>query len=199
VDWLLAGTARTLNFLIGGDGAPGTTPEKVYVWVDVYSDSLSVGTHTVNLSFTSPSATNPSFTIPVTVNVAEPDPPSLFVRPQQLRLLTVPNGRGSDPESVEVVIKNYLDGLTLPVSFSTTTPWMTLSQKSCTTPCGFSAYGNPAGLAPGTYTGEVIIKGPSPEWSSVVLVELSVSEDNRPSITEAVDAASSRPVVSPGS
>ena len=160
--WLTT-SPSSLSNLVGGRGAP-SPPAPGIVNVNFNVSGVDSGTYTCRINVTDPNAGNSPQTVVVTLTVP---PPEMSVDP--LSLSMTGTGTGGDPDAKTLTITNtgagYLSGT---VAASVQTPaggsWLSVSPASYSRLSGSTAAkitvsARAVGLASGTYTGSVTIKG----------------------------------------
>jgi uncharacterized protein (TIGR03437 family) len=131
----------------------GTTP--VTATVSVNPASLATGTYHGNITVSATGAGNSPLAIPVTFTVAPK--PTVTVTPPTLNFVAVLGGSNPPTETVNVTAT-----AATPVSAAVSgASWLSVTLSSSQTPTVITAAVNPAGLAEGTYTANVVITTPS--------------------------------------
>lgn len=146
-----------------GGGAPGT------VTLSADTTGLAAGTYTAIVTVNAGAAG--SKTVPVALTLTNPPPPVLTVTPTSLSFGATQGGAA--PPSQPVSVTNTGGG-TLPFTVSDDATWLSASPSSGSANTSVSVTADPAGLAPGTYTGTVTVNGGA-AGSRSVTVTLSVS------------------------
>jgi uncharacterized protein (TIGR03437 family) len=129
--------------------------------------------------------------------VVNPTPPALRVSPTYLQF----NYILGDPAPAAQSLRVDSSGAALTFNVTANSPWITTFTQSGTTPAAMDVKVNPAGLAAGTYRGQIVVTTPplnSPPSTQYVDVALIVTVDNRPAITSVLNSASFKPVIGPG-
>ena len=157
--------------------------------------NIPAGTHNVKLTVQDGKGGMDMDTVTVNVRALMLTPPELtFVRPQ-----------GADPESKPFFVKAL--GGTLPYNIARTASWLDASVESGSS-SGESdqimAIADPGGLAPGSYTGQLVANGPGvikeSLWAKLIVTAVSVPGLDPPDPEEngVVDAADFIPFGEPG-
>ncbi len=174
-------------------GATGTTPASITVAVS-NAAQLAPGNYTGSITITSPGATNSPVIVPV----------SFIVGAQQNMLVVTPStiaatlkNSGSTSQQQAITIGSGGSQIAFNVSASTAdgAPWLTVSPFSGTTPNVITATLNAANLAPGNYSGTIVIASASGQ--QVVSVQLSVIAGSSLSVTPGSLTFSSNPFGTP--
>lgn len=149
-----------LSVLSSGAQTPAT------LTVSVQSAGLAPGTYLGSITLTSAQAANSPVVIPVTLTIAVQ--PRLTAFPTQLTYFyQIPGGPLPPDEFVLIGTSNLMQA---PVSLSAATAsggnWLSAA-NGVTTPGLARISADPAGLAPGTYSGSVTLT--SPDFSSIII------------------------------
>jgi glucose/arabinose dehydrogenase/PKD repeat protein len=128
----------------------GTAPSTLSVTVN--TAGLAAGTHTATVRVESAGVTGSPQLIPVTLTLTAPQPPALSVAPGSLAFNAVEGGGAPPAQSLAIA---NTGGGTLSFTTSDDAAWLSASPASGTAPASVSVAVNPAGLARGTYTGNV--------------------------------------------
>jgi glucose/arabinose dehydrogenase/PKD repeat protein len=149
----------TLAFTATDDAAwlsvsPGSGSAPADLTASVNIAGLAAGTYTATVTVTSTGVSGSPKLIPVTLTVSPPQPPALSVTPASLAFTAVEGAAAPPAQSLAVA---NTGGGTL--SFTTTddASWLAATPASGTAPGSVSVSVNAAGLARGTYTGNVRI------------------------------------------
>lgn len=172
-------------------GSTATLPATLSVAVN--QSGLAPGTYSASIRFYA-LMPPPQSNTPVTVNISLNVTSTLKINTPQLHFDHV---TGSAPPPLRL-IQITSSGSPLTASISLTVPWLTASTLSGTTPLSVNVGVNPLGMAVGTHTGQVLIASPSSP-TQTVNVSLTIAPDLRPVITSAVNGASFKSGVGPGS
>ena len=189
-------TNNTGNWLTATP-ATGMTPATVQVAVN--PTGLAVGTFSGSVTITSAGAGGSPITIPVTLSVVTPQ--TLTVTPSTLPAFIYTLGQAI-PAGQTLQVQT--GGTATPFSVTTQTTnggstWLAATPVSGNTPASITVSVNPAGLAPGTYQGTVLIGASSALAPVPVAVTLSVEQTAKPVIMAIQNGASySLGAVSPG-
>jgi hypothetical protein len=130
----------------------GSAPDTVSVAVD--TTGLAAGTYTGTVTVNAGAAGTK--TVAVTLTLTSPPPAALAVSPTSLSFSATQGG--SAPPAQGVAVSNTGSG-TLPFTVSDDAAWLSESPTSGTANTTVNVTADPAGLAPGTYTGTVTING----------------------------------------
>jgi len=161
-----SGSAFTLDLSTADGGSwlatnalNGTLPTVLQVFVDPVG--LDPGSYQGTINIRVSGANPPLISVPVALNVSLAQPPVGSVDPASLSFSF---GRGAGPQTRQINVSNKGGGaLTFSAAASTNAGggWLSISRTSGTvTPAAPASVGvtvNPSSLAPGTYTGQVII------------------------------------------
>uniref|UniRef100_Q01TN4 BACON domain-containing protein n=1 Tax=Solibacter usitatus (strain Ellin6076) TaxID=234267 RepID=Q01TN4_SOLUE len=203
---LVIGALITAGAMITSDSTPpgwlnagwisvGTAPMRIPLSISPSFTNLSPGTYTTSLHFTAPFSSQ-EVTVPITLNVSAP-PPVLRTSANQLPFQYLAGS--STPATQAIQVTSSGSALTTAVSLSA--PWLTANPLNGSTPLTVNVGVNPAGLAAGTYNGQVVVTTTGVFTNSstqTIAVSLTVTPDNRPIITSVVNAASFKSVIGPG-
>ncbi len=152
-------TGIPLNFTATASSAgnwlfvsPATGVTSAIVSVFVNPDGLASGTYTGAIVLTSPASSNGSQTVPVTLTVngsqlVAASPASLSFSYQQ---------GGSIPAS-QLLSLTAAAATSVGASASSTGSWLAVTPSSATTPSTLTVSISPAGLAPATYGGSIVL------------------------------------------
>jgi len=132
--------------------ASGTLPSTLSV--SVSPASLTAGTYTGTILITPSGASNSPLMVNVTLAVAAVSGAALTVTPQALTFNYTPGGTAPAAQTISIT---NTGSSTLSWSDSSSVPWASLSAASGTAPATLSVTVDTAGLAAGTYTGNVQI------------------------------------------
>jgi uncharacterized protein (TIGR03437 family) len=155
----------------------GVMPATIQVTADPskLSANFYQGTITINAPYANP----PTQNIPVAFTVTAPGQPSLDVKPSSLNFSYVQKAAAN---SRQLVVSNAGGGsLSLKIAASTVSGgmWLITDPKSgavgAFASTAISITADPAGLAPGTYSGTILVSSASPAQSIVVPVTMTVS------------------------
>lgn len=175
----------------------GNTPATLTVSVD--GSKLSPGTYIGTITISAPNAAGSPQTIQVTLTVAAQ--PTISLVPASLQFSSQVGGAAPATQSIAVAASSG----SLPFTAAATVTgnsgnWLSVSPASGTSPANLTVTVNPAGLAPGTYTGTITVTSAgaanSPQSTAVTL---TVAEPATPVPTSVMNAASQIPgAVAPG-
>ncbi len=133
--------------------ASGTAPSGFTVNVDI--TGLAPGAYTGNVTVTSPEANNSPQLL--TVNLTVLNPVDILLTPDSLRFTAHENGQ--NPPGQEVVITNAIpSGMQFNWGAIETSPWLSMSATTGTSPSTVTFNVDITGLGMGTYTTQVIIE-----------------------------------------
>ncbi len=127
-----------------------TTPATVSI--NVNAASLTAGTYTGVVSFTTPGQAPLNVPVRLTVSSA----PLLNPTPRILNFTSQTNA-GPTPQNLNISTTGGSVSITPTAVTSTGAPWLTVSQSTASTPTTLQISANPAGLTEGTYYGAVLI------------------------------------------
>lgn len=173
---------------------PSTSATPLVIPISVTPLGLAPGTYSTNIGFYT-TADNATISVPITFVVAPP-PPVLQTTTNQLQF-QIMIGNTAPTQSLQV----SSSGTVLTASISLSAPWLTASPLNGTTPFTVNVGVNPAGVAVGTYRGQVVATttGVFTNLSTQTIdVTLTVTPDNRPVLTSVVNAASFKSIIGPG-
>jgi uncharacterized protein (TIGR03437 family) len=130
------------------DVAPisGTTPATISASIDPFAADLTPGVYNGTITV------NQSLKIPVTLTVT-----TALVTSAASLTFTAQQVSGAATPAPPAQTLNVTSGGAVPVSAAASSPgnWLAVSPASATTPVNLSVSVNPAGLAPGSYTGSI--------------------------------------------
>jgi len=179
----------------------GTPPWTLQVSVD--PSGLSPGTYSTSFRFfTTPdsisSAPGQSVTVSISLVVTAP-PPVLKTNTTQLQFQYLAGSTTPAAQPVQITSS----GTQLAATVSLSVPWLTASPLNGTTPFTVNVGVNPTGMATGTYSGQVVVSSGTGLFggnlsTQTISVSLSISPDLRPVITSAVNGASFKAGIGPG-
>src|SRR5262249_38583022 len=131
------------------------------IGISVTAAGLVPGTYQGAVTVTAPNANPSMHTVAVTFNVTQANPPRLGVEPSAISLSFK---SGAPAANVPIDVSNLGTGslvFTAVVSTDSGGAWLTVAPASgtvsATSTVALTGTANPAGLAPGTYTGRVSI------------------------------------------
>jgi hypothetical protein len=161
----------TLSFSVGlSSGASwllvntssGSTPANLSISAN--PSGLAAGTYTGTVTITAASGTvaNSPQTLPVTLNVTSSN--TLSVAPAALTFSQLPNAPAPASQTVNVTSTGAGSGQQITfaatVSYNQGQGWLTVTPLNSTTPTTLTVTANGAGLAAGTYTGQITLASP---------------------------------------
>jgi uncharacterized protein (TIGR03437 family) len=156
----------------------GVTPQDVVVSVNI--TGLAAGTYGGSVTIVSAGATNSPLIVPVTLVVSPPAVP-LTVTPASLNFTFQTGGAAPAPQGLALSASSSIV-FTAAATTSSGGSWLLVSPGSGSTPINLSVSVNPAGLAAGTYTGEITLTSSgasnSPVRVPVTLTVTSVAMGN---------------------
>lgn len=178
----------------------GATPMSLSVAVNTAGLNLGQGTYNGAIAVVVPGAANSPFYIPVMLTIGQPQTLTLSSGTVAFNFtsgsITTPS-----PQTVQLTST----GGPVPFTVTTSVPggvanFLTVTPASGTTPGALSIAVNPAGLAPGTYTGTVMVASPNiPGGSQTLNVTFNVTPPAPPAFTAVVNAASQQAgAIAPG-
>jgi hypothetical protein len=173
VAWTAASNAAWLTASASSSMTPGT------LQISANTSQLASGTYSGTILVTSLGAGNSPAAINVTLNVVTP-PPAIVLSPSSMSFVAV-TGQSAPPAQALSIVNGGLGAFSW--SASSDSPWLMVSAASGTTPATLNVSVNPAGLSPGTQTGNITISAPgianSPQTIPVTLSVLTsdMSED----------------------
>jgi uncharacterized protein (TIGR03437 family) len=168
-------------FTLVASGAPfsvtpsqGTLPGMIFVSVN--PSGLSVGTYngSINVTPVGPNAT--TITIPMSLNVTS----APFIGTPVSSLLQFYDPENSYQPAQPQTIQVTSFGNPTTFTASSNVPWMTVSPASGTAPGTISAAFSIAGLAAGTYNGQLLLTGPANSVTVPVEFEIASSVNTIP-------------------
>ncbi len=176
-------------FTITATGAPfSVTPTQgtigvnfsgANITVSVNTTGLPVGTYNGFINATPVGPNVKTLTIPMTLNVTGSPWIGVSSLPSLFQTFSPPY-QAVQPSMISVI--SFGDPATF--TASSNVPWVTVSPTSGTAPGTISAVFNPAGLAVGTYSGQILIAGPAN--STTVSVGMEISSGLNPLPVETV-------------
>jgi uncharacterized protein (TIGR03437 family) len=173
---------------LGVSPTGGLTPGLVSVSVN--ATGLDPGSYAGFITVESSLATNSPRIVPVTLNVTRPRP-ALNLTSNSLTFNA--NAGGPAPAAQNVQLTSAGD----PVTFSLTASggaWLSANTSSTVTPATLTITANPAGLAPGNYSGSVRVESAGASNTPLTInVSLTVVAQVSPTLTAFVNAASFQP------
>lgn len=168
----------------------GFTPGDVQVGVSPsVLAALGQGSYTGTIQVTAPQAGNSPVTVPVTLTVSVN--PLLSATPASLTFDLQPGGPAPAQKTLSVASSGTPINFTVSTTTTTTgVNWLTATPTSATTPATITVGIGPGGLtlAPGTYTGSVVLTGSAGNSPHSVPVTLNVS--NVPVLTASPNSLS---------
>ncbi len=173
----------------------GTAPINIPISIKPNFSTLNPGTYNFSIRFYTIFPDEREVTVSVTLNVSIP-PPVLKVTANSLQFQYLVGSTVPAAQSIQVTSS----GAQLATSVTSSVPWLSTSALTGTTPYSFDVKVNPAGLAVGTYRGQVVVSTAafnSPSTQAID-VTLTVVPDERPVITSVINAASFKPAIGPG-
>ncbi len=155
----------------------GTATATVKVYVN--PTGLPTGSYGATITVSSPSAATPTQTVPVTLDVADPAP-ALAATPTTMSFAYVTGGAA--PANQTIGLTTSGDALTVTAAVSGSA-WLTATPAAATAlmglPAAVTVTANPAGLAPGPYSGVITFTSSTAANKSVtVAVTLTVAAGN---------------------
>ncbi len=136
---------------VGLSASSGTAPSGTDVSIDI--STLDIGTHTAEVTITSGEADNSPQTVYLTVTII--DDVDILLEPDSLFFTAV--GTNPDPQSFHISNASP-SGVEFDWGAVETTPWMSLSPTSGTSPSDVTVTINADGLALGDYSAIIIVK-----------------------------------------
>lgn len=134
----------------------GATPTTVSVGVNPLA--LSPGSYSGSIVISAPGSSNTPVTVPVTLNISTN--PLLNFSPTQLSFMAPVGGSSTAAQTISLSSTGTALNYTVTSSISSGgTNWLIVSPLSGATPSSLSVVANPAGLAPGTYSGSIVVTG----------------------------------------
>jgi glucose/arabinose dehydrogenase len=130
----------------------GSAPADVVVSVD--TAGLPAGTHTGTVTVDAGDVSGSPKTIPVTLTLAEPAPPTLAVSPAALSFSA--SQGGATPPTQSFSVANTGSG-TLSYTTASNAAWLSASPAGGTAPASVNVTASPGGLTAGTYTGTITV------------------------------------------
>lgn len=170
------GGTGTLDFTAADDAGwlsvsplSGTAPQTLQISASIAG--LSAGTYTGHVTVTSAGAQNSPTIVTVTLTLAAPQP-VLAVSPSTLSFSATQGG--ADPPPATLSVTNSGTG-TLTFTATSNSTWLTVNPTSGTAPQGLQVSASAAGLAQGTYNGQITVTSPDVQTGPVTVpVTLSV-------------------------
>ncbi len=148
LNWNAAETTDWLTL----SATSGTAPGNFTASVDIAA--LGIGRHSADITITSAEATNSPQTVVIVVDIV--DDVDILLTPDHLTFNTMVD-ENPDPQSFTITNASP-SGIEFMWGAIETTPWLTLNPTSGTTPSTVDAAINVAGLIPGSYEAQVIVK-----------------------------------------
>ena len=171
INYTITATTQSGGNWLSASASSGTTPGSFSVSVN--TSGLNAGTYQGTVSISAPGATNPSISVPVTLNLS--GPPALTTSPTNLSFSYQIGG--SQPAGQTLSINAPANGtLGFNVAAATTTggSWLSTSPTSGTTPGSVQVVVSTSGLVAGTYSGTLTISA-SGAASATVNVTLTIA------------------------
>jgi glucose/arabinose dehydrogenase/PKD repeat protein len=168
----------SLDFTASDDASwmsvsPTSGPAAQDVTVTLNTTGLAAGTYNGTVTIAASGATGSPKLIPVTLTLTAPPPPTLSVSPTSLAFSAVA-GAGN-PTAKSIAVSNAGSG-TLTYTAADDAAWLSVSPASGAVPGSVSVSVDAAGLAAGTYNGNVTISSAGAAGSpQVVPVTLTVA------------------------
>ena len=188
-----AATNTSSNWLLASS-ATGTTASNLTFSAN--PNGLAIGTYTgtVTIAATSPTnVANSPQTIPVTLNITPTA--TLSVSPASLSFTQNTNGSAPAAQTLTVTAVGGPITFAANVTLFQGLNWLTVAPTNATvsasSPVTLTVTANGAGLAPGTYNGQISLT--SPGAANTVVINVAFTVSNAPTIT--VSPASLSPVV----
>ena len=158
---------------------------------------LAAGTYTGSIVITPVSPTGSTQTIPVTLQVTAPA--ALAASPGALSFATQAGNPIPVPQNITVQSTGAAFGATISSTTQTGGNWLLVTPNQGTTPVTITVSANPAGLAPGSYQGSVMITPTVPGITPMAIPITLTIPQNGPQIAAISNAASFLPgPVAPG-
>ncbi len=178
ITYTVTDTTNGLNWLLLNQTA-GTTAANIQLSAN--PAGLSVGTYTGTVTIrASGNVANSPQTVAVTLNVTSSN--TLSATPSSLSFSQATNGSAPQPQTINVTSSGASSGqqITFSAAVALTQQgqnWLTVSPTNGTTSSALTVSANGAGLAPGTYTGQIVLSSPGVN-SSTVNVTLTVGSSS---------------------
>ena len=167
--WTAVSTAPWLTVSAGN----GTTP--VTLQVAANTAGLAGGTYNGTVRVTSLASPNSPQNINVSLNVVVP-PPSIALSPASLTFQAL-SGQPNPPTQAMQIQNAGLGSFNWTAASDSS--WLTIFAASGTTPANINVAANSTGLAPGTYTGHIVVTASGiPNSPQTLTVTLSVETQN---------------------
>jgi hypothetical protein len=167
---VVSSTAIGSNWLLVSSTS-GTTPTNLSITANPAGLAVGTYTGTVTITATTPAnVANSPQTFPVTLNVVSSN--TLNVSATSLSFTQAVNGTPPTAQNLSVTSSGATSGGGQ-ITFSATTSlnqgqnWLTVNPSNATTPANLAVTANGAGLAPGTYTGQIILSSPGVNQQTV--------------------------------
>lgn len=132
--------------------APGPVALPATVEMTVDPTGLAGGTHTGRVTATADGAVSAVLTVSFLVDAA----PGLVVDPGAVSVTALADG---GPTTAPLVVSSS-DGSALPFTVSASVPWLSADPTAAAAPTQLTVSASPAGLPPGTHTGELVLSSP---------------------------------------
>jgi uncharacterized protein (TIGR03437 family) len=193
---MITSSSTPPSWLNAGWIGVGSAPMTVTLSINPSFSSLSPGTYTTTLIFDAP-FTSQEVKVLITLNLTAP-PPVLKTNTSQLTFQYLPGSTLPSTQTVQITSSSTQ----LLTTASASTPWISVSPLTGTTPFSVTVGVNPSGLVPGTYTGQVTVTAAPMQGTTstqTINISLTVSADPRPTISGVMNAASYALGVGPGS
>ena len=177
IPYTVSSTTNGLNWLLLNQTA-GTTPANIQLSAN--PSGLSVGTYTGTVTIrANGNVANSPQTLAVTLNVTSNN--TLTASPTSLSFSQATNGSAPAAQSLNITSSGAAGGQQLTfsaaVALNQGQNWLTVNPTNGFTPSSLTVSANGAGLAPGTYTGQVILSSPGVN-STTVNVTLNVGSSS---------------------
>src|SRR5207248_451737 len=167
-------TATGSNWLLVSSTS-GTTPTNLSITANPAGLAVGTYTGTVTITATTPSnVANSPQTFPVTLNVVSSN--TINTSSTSLTFSQAQNGVPPASQTLNVTSSGASTGggqitFAAAASLNQGQNWLTVNPTNATTPASLTVTANGSGLAPGTYTGQIILSSPgvNPQTVNVTL------------------------------
>jgi uncharacterized protein (TIGR03437 family) len=170
----------------------GATPADLTVSVSQSSlVSLTYGTYSATITISAPNASNPTVTIPVTLNISTA--PFLNVTPASLSFTVQPGGALPQAQNLSIAGTSTNISFTAAANTAAAPIWLSVTPTSGVTAptasVAVSLNANAQTLLPGTYNGSITVNAPSAA-TPVITIPVTLTVSNTPALIASPSALS---------
>jgi uncharacterized protein (TIGR03437 family) len=160
----------------------GATPADLTVSISQNAlAGMTFGTYSATITINAPNASNPTVTVPVTLNISIS--PFLTVSPASFSFTVQPGGALPQAQNLTVSGTSANIPLTVLAAAATAPNWLTVTPTAGVTPATFavSINANAQSLLPGTYNGVVTVNAPTTA-NPVTTIPVTLTVSNTPAL-----------------